>query len=341
MTRTVRQFCSTLTAVTGAVERIELMPLGEFRLADKRGALPMRIDDVAGVITTSLASARGNELLIDFDHRSYGPQASRDSRAAGWITAMEVEGDRVMASVRWTPEGRAALEGRSFRFISPVFRNLPDGRVVRIEGAGLVNEPALPQLRQLASKEDDDMNALEEIAKLLGIAVDKPEDLVARVQKLMGSETNLASIATAAGVSGDDAVTQICSRLTETAPDPASFVPMDMFKGVQTQLASLQQAEQTRTVDAALEKARADGKLTPDMEPWARQLASKDLDQFTGWVDVAPVRIPLGQRQLAGREPPAKTDALTETERQMASLVGVSEEAFLANRNLAAKEMQE
>lgn len=337
MTQTHRQFCSALTVVADAADRIELMPLGEFRLGDKRGILPMRIDDVEAVIATSLASARGNELLIDFDHRSYAPQTTRDSRAAGWITGMDVEGDRVMASVRWTPEGKAALEGRGFRFISPVFQNRPDGEVVRIEGAGLVNEPALPQLRQLASKEDD-MNPIEEIAKLLGIAADKPEDLVARVRKLLGTETNLASIATAAGVSGDDTVTQICSKLTAQAPDPAAFVPMSMFQGVQTQLASLQEAEATRTVEAALEGARAEGKLTPDMEPWARQLASKDIEQFTGWATVAPVRVPLGQRQLAGREPPARTSALTETERQMASMIGVSEEKFLETRNANQKE---
>ena len=338
MTRTDQQICSTVTEVSASDDRIELMPLGEFRLGDRRGVQAMRIDNVQQVLADSLSRARGNELLIDFDHRSMAQQTLRDSRAAGWITGLEVEGERVMASVRWTPEGKRALQDRSFRFISPVFRNLPDGRVVGIDGAGLVNEPALPQLRQLASKEDD-MDPLEKIAGLVGIAVDKPDDIVARVTALLGTETNLASIATAAGVEGDDVITQICSKLAAQAPDPAAFVPMSMFEGVQTQLASLQQAEQTRVVDAVLEKARADGKLTPDMEPWARQLASVDVTQFEGWAAVAPVRIPLGQRQLAGRLPPVKTDVLSDEERQMASLIGVPEDKFLATRNAAAKEV--
>lgn len=337
MTKTVQQICSTVTEVPVPADRIELLPLGEFRLDDKRGARPMRIDNVQQVLADSLARARGNELLIDFDHRSMAAQTMRDSRAAGWITGLDVEGDRVMASVRWTPEGEAALKNRSFRFISPVFRNLPDGRVVAIDGAGLVNEPALPQLRQLASKEDD-MTPIDKIAGALGMPADKPDDIVARVTALIGTETNLASIARAAGVEGDQAVTQICARLTATAPDPAQFVPMSTFKDVQTQLASVQKDIATGKAETALDRARDAGKLTPGMEEWATQLASKDLEQFEAWVAAAPVMVPVGQRQLAGREAPVKTDKLTTEERQMASLIGVTEADFLATRNAAVKE---
>lgn len=342
MEKTTVQICSALTEVSASDDRIELMPLGEFRLADSRGAVAMRIDNVEQVLAASLARARGKELLIDFDHRSMAAQTLRDSRAAGWITGLYVEGDRVMASVRWTPEGKTALTNRSFRYISPVFRTLPDGRVVGIDGAGLVNEPALPELRQLASKEDD-MDTIKQIAGLLGINADKPDDIVTRVTALLGTETNLASITKAAGVAGDQAVTQICARLSEkvadkAAPDPGAFVPMEMFTGVQTQLASLQEAHRKDKVDAVLEAAREAGKLIPSMEPWAVQMASKDIEAFTGWLDAAPVLVPVGQRQLAGREPPVKTDKLTGEERQMASMVGVSEADFLATRNAAVKE---
>ena len=338
MTQTVLQICSTATEVQSADDRIELMPLGEFRLNDQRGAQAMRIDNVQQVLASSLARARGNELLIDFDHRSMAQQTLRDSRAAGWITALEVEGDRVMASVRWTPEGKAALQNRSFRFISPVFRNLPDGRVVGIDGAGLVNEPALPQLRQLASKENSDMDPIEQIAGVLGLKADKPEDIVARVTALATAETQLASITKAAGVSGDDTVTQVCAKLTEKQPDPGAFVPMATFKDVQTQLASLQKDLQADKVEAALERARDAGKLIPSMEEWATQMASKDLSAFEGWVAAAPIMVAVGQRQLAGRQPPAANpEKLDAVERQMASVMGVSEADFLATRNAQQK----
>ncbi len=337
MTQLVRHICALApVAVDPAAEWIEILPVGDFRLADHRGAKPMRLDPASApaVIAASFQNALGGELLIDFDHRSLAVQKQADSRAAGWVKEMRVEGERVMASVIWTPEGRAALEGRSYRFLSPVFKTRPDGSVGLIEGAALVNDPALPQLRQLASKETL-MDPISQIAGLLGIAADKPEDIVARVTALAASETQLASITTAAKVTGDDAVTQICARLAAPAADPAQFVPKASFDTLQTQFASLQKTVNDGLVEAALERARDAGKLTPDLEGWATQLASKDLAEFEAWEAVAPVRIDLaGRRQLAGRQAPKPSgDTLDPLERQVASRMGVTEADFAKNRN--------
>lgn len=339
MTSLIRNICGLAALPASPSDRIELIPVGAFKTADRRS--PFSLTDPAAVIAASLAAAPGNVLPIDFDHRSFGGQGQAESRAAGWITAMEVEGALIMASVEWTPAGRAAIEDRSYRFVSPTFRSRPDGRVMFIDGAGLVNNPALPQLRQLASKEDDIMNPIEQIAGVLGIAADKPDDIVARVTALAASETQLASIRTAAGVADDDgAVIQICSRLKSKAPDPSSFVPKASFDALQTQFASLQ-ADVTQTkVDAALELAREEGKLTPDLEEWAVNLASKDLGEFEAWAKVAPARVNLGGPRLAGRKAPKVTasDGLDDLERQVASKMGVSEEQFLATRNAAQKD---
>ncbi|QFQ88260.1 hypothetical protein F8A10_12140 [Paracoccus kondratievae] len=337
MTNLTRNICAAVAVPADPAEWIELMPVGEFRLGDGRARLALRLDDPETVIRTSLASAAGGILPIDFDHRSFAKQGEQDSRAAGWITGMKAEGGRIMASVEWTAEGRAALEGRSYRFLSPVFKNRKDGQVVLIEGAGLVNIPALPQLRQLASKEIS-MDPIEQIAGVLGLAADKPEDIVARVTALATAETQLASITKAAGVEGEDAVTQICAKLAEKAPDPGAFVPMATFQEVQTQLASLQKDVSKDKADAALERAREAGKLTPAMEEWATQLASKDLASFESWAASAPVMVELGTRKLAGKQPPAPSpDKLTDIELQMASAMGVSEEDFLATRNAEQK----
>jgi phage I-like protein len=70
------------------------------------------------------------------------------------------------------------------------------------------------------------------------------------------------------------------------------------------------------------------------MEDWATQLASKDLAQFEAWAASAPVMFDAsGRRQLASKTPPAKTEALDATERQVASMMGVDPKAFLATRN--------
>jgi phage I-like protein len=323
-------------------EQIEVMPVGAFRLADKRGRQVMRLDNAPEVIAASFAAANGDELPIDFDHRSFAPPGTADSRASGWITAMAVEGDRIMASVNWTDEGRAALEGRSYRFVSPVFKTRPDGRVVLIEGAGLVNNPALPQLRQLASK-DEHMDPIQQIADALGLSADAPEALTERIEALVASETQLASITQAAGVTGGDAATQICARLTASPdpadPDPAKFVPMTAFTALQTQFASLQGDVTAGKVEAALERARAEGKLYPGLEEWATNLASRNLADFEAWAASAlPAVDVAGTRRLAGKTPPVKTDTMGAEDRHVASLMGVSDEAYLATRNAGAKE---
>lgn len=178
------------------------------------------------------------------------------------------------------------------------------------------------------------MDPIEKIAGLLGLSADKPDEIVTRITALTEAETQLTSITKAAGVDGDDVVTQVCAKLTEKQPDPTAFVPMSTFKDVQTQLASLQKDVQGGKVDAALERARDAGKLVPSMEEWATQMASKDLAAFEAWVEAAPQMVAVGQRQLAGRTPPArKPDQMSAVERQMASVMGVSAEDFLATRN--------
>lgn len=336
MDKLTRHICALAPLPADPSDRIELIPVGEFRLADKRGRQPMRLDNAAEVIAASFAVAAGGVLPIDFDHRSFAPQGSADSRAAGWITAMEVEGDRVFASVDWTAEGRAALESRAYRFLSPVFKTRRDGQVALIEGAGLVNNPSLPTLRQLASK-DEQMDPIEKIAGLLGLSADTPDKITERVEALLATETQMASITQAAGVTGDDLATQICARLSTAEVDPSKYVPLGAFTDLQTQFASLQKGLASDKAEDALEKARDAGKLTPAMEDWATQFASKDLSGFEAWAAIAPTVVNIGARHHAGRVPPVKTDALDETERQVASMMGVSDDAFLATRNAAVK----
>ncbi len=341
MTNLVRNTCAMTAPLPSPAERIELIPVGAFRTADNRQ--DFRLDDPTAVIADSFRLAAGGKLLpIDFDHRTFADQGSADSRAAGWITALEVEGDRIMASVEWTAEGRQALEGRAYRFVSPVFRNRPDGQVVLIEGAGLVNNPALPQLRQLASKEPQ-MDLAKEVGGKLGLPADQPAQIVARIVTLLSAETQLTSILAAAKVSGDDATRQVCARLIAPAADPAQFVPKVSFDELQTQFASLQKTVTDGKVEAALEAARAAGKLTPDLESWATQLASKDLAEFQAWEKVAPVRVDLSRRQQAHRQAPPATEIteLTSEQRQVAAQLGIPADRFLASLKADAKEKEE
>lgn len=323
----------------GVPDRIELIPTGSFRTADKRGEFHLR--DPAAVIRRSLDAAPGRQLLVDFGHNVPLKDRGRGD-AAGWITDMEVEGSRVMASVEWTPAGAEAIRTKAFRFISPVFFNRPDREVVLLGGAGLVNDPGLPQLRQLASREDDtSMYDIARIAAALGLGEDATaEAVLAAVEALQAPKADqvLASVLKAAGVAEltEQSARQICARLTAAEPDPAAFVPRAAFDDVSRELAALQREAADSEVEAAVSAAIEAGKVTPALETWARQLASRDLSEFKAFVAAAPVVVDASR--IAATPPAAQPDELTAEERQVASRMGLSREAMLATRQAETTE---
>ena len=176
--------------------RIELIPTGALHLDDARGYIG-NLSNPAAVIAASMDYAGETGLPIDFDHGMDG-QGSGESRAAGWITGLEVDGNRIMATVEWTPPGRQALIDKTYRFISPsFFTNTTTNEVTLIEGAGLTNTPAFRELKNLASQQE---------------TPEMPEWLKTLAAKLgMPDETDEAKIAAAAG-SAVDVATHAASR---------------------------------------------------------------------------------------------------------------------------------
>jgi phage I-like protein len=141
-------FSSKLPEDGSVPDWIEILPIGEFdtNADDQRG--PFRADGPA-VIAATLK--RGiDRVSIDYDHRTF---TASDSRAAGWIRELKIEGEALMARVEWTPDAAAAIKKKEYRFVSPVFKCQPDdpdakeddisGDVLFIRGAALTNDPAL------------------------------------------------------------------------------------------------------------------------------------------------------------------------------------------------------
>lgn len=103
--------------------------------------------------------------LIDYDHFSYDPR--RPSEAAGWIIALKTESGPapqpgLWARIRWTPEGKSAVEAGRYRFLSPVWltadcepldaEDRKRLRPLRLDSAGLTNNPNLKDLAPLSNR---------------------------------------------------------------------------------------------------------------------------------------------------------------------------------------------
>lgn len=323
-----------------AVSEIELIPTGTFVLGDGRGKFHLK--DAARVIADSFKSLPGGVdfLPVDFDHGIEG-EASGSSRAAGWITALRAEGQRIIATVEWTPAGRDALADKTYRFISPVFLAGKKDRVVRrILRAGLTNNPAIRDLAQVASMqgETETMNPLlEAIAAALGLSDVDDDAVISAAVEAIGQSAHVASIAAAAGHTGvltDESAERIAGQITAAAsatPDPAKFVPIEAFQDLTTQVASLQKTVATSEVEDAIAAAAADGKISPAMRGWARDYAERDLDGFKAWAACALPVVSGGE--IIPALVPSEDGALTATEKEVCAAMGQSEEDFIAIRD--------
>lgn len=98
-------------------------------------------------------------ILVDFDHDSLDP--ARPSTAAGWLTDIEERPDGLWAQIRWSDTGQKALEGGSFRFVSPVWmvddcEDLGDKRLrpKRLMNCAITNCPNIKGMIPLTNRTD-------------------------------------------------------------------------------------------------------------------------------------------------------------------------------------------
>lgn len=320
--------------------RIELIPVGELHLADQRGTVG-RITDAAALIERTMAYAKGGMLPIDFAH-GMEVQGGGDHRAAGWITGLELEGNRIMASVEWTPVGAEALKGRIYRFISPTFTvPVPGSEVGLILRAGLTNNPAFRELAKVASHQENPKMPkwLIQLAAKLGMPEETDEaKIVAAAEGAIDQANNAVPIITAAGLTGaltETAATAITAKITASAsdaePDPAKYVPISAVSELTGQLAAMRAEINGDKAETVVTAAMKEGKVTPGLESWARKYAAADLDGFKTWLGNAPVVVD-GKAVTPGGQPVVAAGALTADERIVIAATGITEEAFLATK---------
>jgi phage I-like protein len=332
--------------------RLQLMPAGEFRPQDAgRTDLPVtgawRIDAAAAAQVITRCKARATQPVIDFDHQTlYVRENGKPAPAAAWITDLEwVEGAGLFGLATLTQRGREAIESGEYRYLSPVFAfDKQTGTVLDFKLAAFTNLPAIDGMEPLTaaasqtfaadlaalsqqlstiSKEEHMDELLEQLRWLLNLPVGAtPEDVTAQLQKLIDQLKAGAPEATAAasfelaaflGNQGEQIAALSQQAATAGKPDPALFVPMAMFADVQQKLAALSQQSGASELDRLIEKGVADGKLTPAMTQWARDLGAANLAALSQFLDTSPAIAVLTQAQTRSTPPVVqKKDAVTD-----------------------------
>lgn len=322
-----------------APDWVQLLPAGTFAGRDGRG--PYALGDAQAVIAATMAHQAGADLPIDYDHQIYRSEANgRPAVAAGWITELQSRSDGIWGRVEWTVRAAEHLKNREYRYLSPAYVHDRDGNVLRIEGAGLVNNPNL-ELTALASQLPGGNNVnklLEALAKAMGLPEDATEEtVVTHAKALVAERAQLAELAKVFGapdgstpeqlaVHAKTAMTGLAQALgaaegstpeqlvahAKTAtgePDPGKYVSLAVHNVLAGELQGLKRERDQEKAQAAVGRAKAAGKLIPAQEPWALALASKSLEDFCAWEAGAPVVIEPGRVAPVGRPRSGGDDA--------------------------------
>lgn len=178
-----------------APDTIQLFRTGTFFHPDY-GKFDITPQMLSEMVQNFRANVRGVDLAIDYAHDAEG-------EAAAWIKDVFLKEDnqQLWARVAWTEGGRAKVEGKNFRYISPDFSfKSRDPETLQLHGptlngAALTNRPflkrmapviRLSELSQKDTEEEDDMTLEEAKARI--------KELEGSVAKLSEASATLASL---------------------------------------------------------------------------------------------------------------------------------------------------
>lgn len=273
-----------------ALQLIELpaVPPVEFRIfpfgAIETTKGTFLFDEQSIALVLQSRQAWGNDLSIDYEHQAL-ENGSGPAPAAGWLQ-VEARGDGLWAvNVRWTERADVLLRAREYRYFSPAFELDEQGRIVRLINLALTNLPAIREMEPLMAKATSQEGNVKTILKMLGMETGTEEQAGAAVTALIEVRNGVATLTEKSSPS------EILGVLT--AWKQAAGQVETLTARVQT----LESERSSRELEALIGKGRTDGKLTPALEPWARELGRKDPVMLTSYLETAPRVIPDGGRQ--------------------------------------------
>ncbi len=343
----------------------QLFPDGAFAARDGRPAsltggklTAWRMDADIAAPVSALVDARETPLPVDYEHQLLLTKTNgKPAPASGWISAVAYEPGRgLFAAVSWTAKAREHISADEYRYISPVFRfDQATGAVLEILSVALTNNPALDGMDAVAlaallpanntatATEESMDELLERLRWMLNLPITAgPDEIKAELDKLKamisGGDAAAASVDLLALLKGkDESITALTAQVEK--PDPAKFAPVAALTALQqvnatlqAQLAQLASGAQASKVDSMVQAALADGRLTPALEGWARDLGAKDEAALSAYLTAAaPVAALTGMQTsgLPGGQPPASSTAALSTEEAfVADQLGISHEDF-------------
>lgn len=261
---------------------------------------------------------RGKDLVVDYDHQSVAEGAQ--APAAGWIRALRLTDEGLVADVEWTEKARAALSAREYRYHSPVINFGAGGHPAKLHSVALTNHPALHQYAPLVAHDTEEKHMNEHLKNLSELlecptAYDDGKDqdaeafaaVKAKIEAMKTAETEKTAFLEKHGAKTFDDIDGMIAGMVPAA-----------------EKAELQKKLDAIEAGKAVEKAFADGKLVEAQREWAKAYAEKDRKAFSDFVESAPVVVPLGDNPPCGPKKGKESgEMLSDEERGILEKMGV------------------
>lgn len=256
------QLCSSMTFTEAVPEWVHLLPAGQ-NVATFDGR-SMTLLNTEAVVAASKALLTQRPAPIDEYHSTdlKGPKGE-PAPARGWLEDFEVRADGIWGKVSWNPSGKALLEDRAYRGISPAIAVDKHGNVQAILRASLSNVPNLKGLKTLNS--ESQMDLIKLLAQRLGLDGSASQDtIVAAVDGLIATRTELNSqlgkIATALGQDGGtvDVILGAVTALKDASPAKTVDALQVELNSAIARINELEGGSKRRASEAVVDRAIAE-----------------------------------------------------------------------------------
>lgn len=163
-----------------------LCPYGDF----PKGETVQVCDSKAFANLVAAWDADGKkEILCDFEHASEVERIDSDTKAAAWISNLQVTDEGLVGDLKFTDLGAEAVSNRRLRFLSPVWTLDGENRPEALKSVALTNKPNIkgkPVLNKQESEPTKKENPnMDKIKAALGLAPEaSDEEVAAKVAEL-------------------------------------------------------------------------------------------------------------------------------------------------------------
>ena len=213
-----------------------LCPFGKWPHGDKT----QLCDSKAFVnLVANWDQAGRKEILLDFEHASTVDRIDSDTRAAAWISNLQVTDEGLVGDLKFTDIGAEAVSNRRLRFLSPVWEFDADIRPTVLKSVGLTNRPNI-QGKCILNKENIEPTKkenphMDKIKAALGLAPEtSDEEVAAKVAELKAANEALNKEKEAAECARKDAEAEAFAEEHKEIANKADIKAMYLANKEQT-----------------------------------------------------------------------------------------------------------